>query len=180
MLKRFSHAIPVLSIPRLAAAAELWKHVPRYQRDMRRMNTETEPFDFLKLAGLGRKKKNGPDKKYATFNRRMLAATIDSLLLLIVTLPLLDALVPIHNATLQQYVVSSSNPAAAERWPTQVMTDRDFIVSLDSQPLGADIYLLRFFRRMLAFLVGDAGENAAAHQNRRCRKPNSPSPRSKS
>jgi len=38
----------------------------------------------------GRKKKNGPDKKYANFNRRMMAATIDSVLAMIVLAPIMN------------------------------------------------------------------------------------------
>jgi len=45
------------------------------------MTERKTSFDLLKVAGL-RPKKPGPEKRYAGFNRRMLAATIDSVLLL--------------------------------------------------------------------------------------------------
>lgn len=47
-------------------------------------------LDFLNIGFLGRKKKSGPDPKYATFNRRMLAATIDSVIGMVTVAPVLD------------------------------------------------------------------------------------------
>jgi len=92
------------------------------------MTFETEPpaFDFLKVAGLRRPKKQGPDKKYATFNRRMMAATIDSLILMVLTTPIIERLTP---AATQKYALDGSDPLAAQRYLVQVLTNREFILS---------------------------------------------------
>jgi uncharacterized RDD family membrane protein YckC len=53
------------------------------------MNMQPESFDLLRITGLkGRGDKR--DRKYATFNRRMLAATVDSLLIMLLVAPLID------------------------------------------------------------------------------------------
>ncbi len=71
-------------------------------------------FDFLKpseILSFGRRKKNRPDKKYASFNRRMMAVTFDSLLLLIFT-PLFNRLFPIRLPSLP---MDNSDPDATEQ-----------------------------------------------------------------
>ncbi len=93
------------------------------------METEDAPFDFLKAAMLPRRKKSGPDKKYATFNRRMLAATIDSLILMIFTAAPIEKLFPIRSEAVQKYVIDGSDPMAARRWLIRVLTDGEFITS---------------------------------------------------
>ena len=52
---------------------------------------ERERFDFMKVTGAGfRRRKPKPDKKYATLNRRMLAATVDSIIIMITIAPIAD------------------------------------------------------------------------------------------
>jgi uncharacterized RDD family membrane protein YckC len=58
-----------------------------HQLDLRCMS-EKLPFDLLQIAGLKRKDRRDP--KYATFNRRMLAATIDSLIIVMLVAPVVD------------------------------------------------------------------------------------------
>lgn len=47
-------------------------------------------FNIPGMAGLGARKAPNPKDRYATFNRRMLAATIDSVLIMILVAPLMD------------------------------------------------------------------------------------------
>ena len=55
------------------------------------MTLKPEHFDLLQITGLkGRKDKR--DKRYATFNRRMMAVTVDSLLIMILVAPVVDYL----------------------------------------------------------------------------------------
>jgi uncharacterized RDD family membrane protein YckC len=67
-------------------------------------NRKLPDFDLMKVAGLKRKKK--PVPKYATINQRMVAASIDSFIILIVFAPLIDLVVlhyfPIHDFNLLQ------------------------------------------------------------------------------
>lgn len=63
------------------------------------MTRTPESFDLLRITRLGRK--DTRDKKYASFNRRMLAVTVDSLLALPVMMILSDFLFPVNLAALQ-------------------------------------------------------------------------------
>lgn len=56
---------------------------------------QPQPFDLLRVAGL-RPKKNPVPRKYASFNHRMIAATIDSMILLSFVAPVLDALLSVY------------------------------------------------------------------------------------
>lgn len=73
--------------------------------------------DMLGAVGL-RPKKNNPDKIYASFNRRMVAATIDSCIAALVLAPLVDfllpAMVPIDIAQLQQQLAGEADPQARQ------------------------------------------------------------------
>lgn len=91
------------------------------------MTLETEPtaLDFLKISQFGRRKKQGPDKKYATFNRRMMAGTFDSLALLLVT-PFIDSLFPISAITMP---ANGSDPAAAQQALVVALTNSGFLMS---------------------------------------------------
>lgn len=51
---------------------------------------EEKTFDILRFAGLGAEKKVDPKKHFGSFNRRMMAATIDSLLMALLIAPLVD------------------------------------------------------------------------------------------
>lgn len=81
----------------------------------------------MRIAGMG-KKPPRHDKKYATFNRRMMAATIDSLILMFTT-PVFNILFPIRTDSLQKYTVDMADPAAGQRYLMQVLTDADFMIS---------------------------------------------------
>jgi len=95
------------------------------------MSDKPNPFAKLDLPGIlnfAGGKKRGRDKKYASFNRRMLAATIDSMLLLL-TAPLLDKLAPINKEAFQKYMPEPGNPEAMRQWILSVVTDPLFIHS---------------------------------------------------
>jgi len=91
------------------------------------MTSENEKFDFLKITGSGRKK-SGPDKKYATFNRRMIAGTIDSMLLALGA-PLFDALIPINTGATQSYALDTGDPEVAQRMMMAMLTSHEFVIS---------------------------------------------------
>jgi uncharacterized RDD family membrane protein YckC len=90
-------------------------------------------MNFLRIAGLG-PKKTGPDKKYATFNRRMLAATIDSLLIAILIAPVIDWLfdsmygpVPLDWMALRMQMSQQSDEHAAMQLFWQTMYTSGFM-----------------------------------------------------
>ncbi len=60
------------------------------------MTDRKEPFNLIGMAGLGWRKKTPEQKKYATFNRRMFAATLDSALIMFTFAPLVDSWFTAH------------------------------------------------------------------------------------
>jgi uncharacterized RDD family membrane protein YckC len=54
------------------------------------MNMDPNHFDLLRIAGLKPKVKTEEEKRYPTFNTRMMAATIDMMLISITLTPLVD------------------------------------------------------------------------------------------
>lgn len=91
------------------------------------MSEEKNRFDPLRLPflGYGRNKR---DKKYVGFNRRMLAATIDSLAL-IFAMPLINRFFPIDREAYFKYAPDASDPANAERALLAMINDPAFIQS---------------------------------------------------
>ena len=94
-----------------------------------------QPADLFKLPGLGFKKKDGPDAKYATFNRRMLAATIDSLLIMLFIAPVIDFIfaslygpVTIDWLALQQEMAAQPNEETAKQLFWHTLYSSGFIV----------------------------------------------------
>jgi hypothetical protein len=92
--------------------------------------SEKKSFDFLKIGSLGRRKPKR-DPKYATFNRRMLAATFDSLLFMFLA-PLFDRLSPVDRSTLPQYISDPNDPQAMRQWMLDVLSDQHFLASLSA------------------------------------------------
>ena len=90
------------------------------------MSDGTEKFDLLSVAGLGRRKSR-PDKKYASLNRRMMAATVDSLLLMFTT-PLVDEWLPVHGVEMQA-LPDPNNQEAARRWLVDTLFNSGLAVS---------------------------------------------------
>ncbi|MDE3060944.1 MAG: RDD family protein [Pseudomonadota bacterium] len=82
-------------------------------------------FDLLSMAGIGRKKRG--DNKYATFNRRMLAATVDSFFLLLVA-PVFNRWFPIDMSAFR-HPPENATPEMARHWMLGVLTDPVFISS---------------------------------------------------
>ena len=101
------------------------------------MSDEKPGFDFLKFGGLRRKPKRDP--KYAGFNRRMMAATIDSMLLIPAT-PLVNAFRPIHFSALPP-APDPANEAATQQWVADVMNNEAFIGSVGAN-WGLQVLLL--------------------------------------
>ena len=94
------------------------------------MKLDFETSDLMRIAGLGRRKKKPEDKKYGRFNRRMMAATIDSLALVAMA-PLLDpifahfygpALVDLQQLQAQAQMQPTPEEAAQLYWGTLYAT----------------------------------------------------------
>ena len=105
------------------------------------MNSEHATFGYAAIAGLGRRK-SGRDKKYATFNRRMLAATVDSLLLMFAA-PVFNWLAPIHTEALERYTADMNDPDAGKKWLTMMVTD----------PAVVHSWLLNSFLQGITFCI---------------------------
>ncbi len=75
--------------------------------------------------GRGNGKKSGAERQYATFNRRMMAATIDSLLLLF-TVPFTNWLVPVKDVTMQ---LDGSDMLVLQQSLIRTVSDPGFITS---------------------------------------------------
>ena len=91
------------------------------------------------MTGFGRKKPP-IDKKYATFNRRMMAATIDSLVLMFLA-PMFNYLVPIHTMALQKYDTGSQDPDAAKQFLIHALTDPEFMGSWLANLLAQALFI---------------------------------------
>ena len=76
---------------------------------------------------MGRRKKKR-DKRYPSFNRRMMAGTIDSILL-VMLLPVVDAIAPINEQALQSLTADQNDPHAFRGVLLQIITNGDFISS---------------------------------------------------
>src|SRR5579871_3015015 len=104
--------------------------------------TKSNPFDVLSMAGIGRRKP-GPDKKYATFNRRMLAATVDSLVLIVLA-PWFNQWVPIDQSAFERHMPANPNDRqAARQMLLGVLTDPHFLAS----------WFINGFAQMLIFCL---------------------------
>jgi uncharacterized RDD family membrane protein YckC len=79
------------------------------------------------LLSYGRKKTK-PRDKYAGFNRRMLAASIDSFILLLF-LPLINRLSPINTEALGGYSVDPGDPQASSHLLMHILGNQEFLVS---------------------------------------------------
>jgi len=93
---------------------------------------------------LGYDKKKSADK-YPGFNRRMAAITIDSILLL-VFLPIINRLAPVHNEALANFSPDSNDPNAASHLIAQMLSDPVFVQS----------WTINFFMQMLFWCVYSA------------------------
>lgn len=83
------------------------------------MKKDFDSADLFRIVGLGVRKKNPEDLKYGRFNRRMMAATIDSFVL-VVALPVIDPIFrffygapPVDLHELQQQARLQATPEAA-------------------------------------------------------------------
>jgi uncharacterized RDD family membrane protein YckC len=92
------------------------------------MSTETKPakFNLSKILDYGRKPR--VPSKYASFNRRMLAATLDSILLL-AFLPLANILAPVQTTTLGKYTIDENDPESARKFLLHVLSNPEFVQS---------------------------------------------------
>jgi uncharacterized RDD family membrane protein YckC len=90
------------------------------------MSTEKPAADPLSWLSYGRKRKPSEYDKYATFNRRMLAATLDSMLLMFFA-PIFDQIIPIDRSGLANIVIQENQPAS--QLFLAVISDRAFISS---------------------------------------------------
>ncbi len=88
------------------------------------MNEKNDSFDLLRIAGL-KGRSGGPDKKYASFNRRMLAVTVDSVLLMLLIAPIVEVLftlsygpppITLEELRRQMQMQPSQEEAAAYFW----------------------------------------------------------------
>jgi len=96
------------------------------------MSTESTPpkprYDLSKLIDYGRWKPRRKNSRYPSFNRRMLAATIDSMLLLLL-LPVVNMLVPLQTQALGQYSVDPNDPEAPTRFIIHMLSNHAFMQS---------------------------------------------------
>lgn len=96
------------------------------------------------LLSYGQRKRKPPEK-YARFNRRMLAVTIDSFILLLF-LPAINQLAPINHEALMGYTIDPGDPHATQHLLRHVFTNRDFLIS----------WFLNFLLQMLLWCVFSA------------------------
>jgi len=90
--------------------------------------SENFALNFLKALVPGRKKPTR-DPKYATFNRRMIAATLDSFIVLLFA-PVFDWISPINRSTLPQTMPDPMNEQARADWAKAIVTNHEFMGSL--------------------------------------------------
>lgn len=91
------------------------------------------------------KKKPKLRDKYAGFNRRMLAVTIDSFILLLF-LPLINRLAPINTSALESYSVDPGDPKASSHLLMHILGNQEFMVS----------WFANFFMQMLFWCIYSA------------------------
>lgn len=89
------------------------------------METEKK-FTMLSLLSYGRRKRKV--EKYAGFNRRMMASTIDSILL-IVCEPLVEWLAPLREDALAGFQLDPQDPQLARHYLNYVLTNQAYMQS---------------------------------------------------
>jgi uncharacterized RDD family membrane protein YckC len=99
--------------------------------------------DLVSLMSVGRKKKKGPSP-YPRFNRRMLAGTIDGLLLAVLA-PFFDWVAPLHSEALSAIKIDPNDPNAYG-FIMQILTNREFMAS----------WLFNLFTQAIVFCVFSA------------------------
>ncbi len=100
-------------------------------------------FDPMKMLNYGRKKK--PYTKYPSFNRRMMAVTADSIILLL-ALPIINRLAPINTRALESYTVDPGDQQASRHLAQFIIHNEPLIQS----------WISNFFLQMLAWSVFSA------------------------
>ncbi len=112
--------------------------------DMRPMTdtTKTNPFDIYSLSTWRRKRRGKDADLYPTFNRRMVAATIDSFVLMFMT-PVFDQIAPINREGLSVVTMQSGQPAPISFLVMQLLNNHAFVTS----------WLNNFFLQFATFLL---------------------------
>lgn len=115
------------------------------------MTGTADRFKYTGVGLFGRTKQPGPDKKYASFNRRMLAATIDSLVAMLLLAPVLDYLLatfyplpPVDWTAIQSQISPAATDAEANRIILKHLIDIGYIER------WADNFLLQFIALSIA------------------------------
>ena len=103
------------------------------------LTDDANPFSFLNL---GRKKPRR-DPHYATFNRRMMAITVDSFFLLLFE-PLFDSLTPIDQEALGSINADLNDPNFGSQAVMQILSNHEFIYSWLAN-LGLQIFVFCLF-----------------------------------
>src|SRR5579884_4059842 len=94
----------------------------------KKLETLLDTVNPARMFSSSRRKKKAEKSNYAGFNRRMLAATIDSILLMTLN-PVYDWLAPIRTESLEKIVINRNDPRAAHTYMMKVLTDKEFIAS---------------------------------------------------
>ena len=107
-------------------------------------------FDITKFMKYGQRKKRKTKNPYPRFNRRMLAGTVDSILLLTM-LPIIDAVAPVHQDALNTLHADPADPHALKSVLYQIVTNSEFMISwllnLDMQMLIFCIYSILCWKK---------------------------------
>lgn len=98
-----------------------------YQLVMSRSSELIHKIDLVSFFNLGRKKRRA-DKHFARFNRRMMAGTIDSLLLLFLT-PALNWIAPINEKALESIQADPHDPNVGRHIMLQILNNHEFMTS---------------------------------------------------
>jgi uncharacterized RDD family membrane protein YckC len=108
------------------------------------MNKENVGNFLDRLLDFGQRKRKKADK-YTSFNRRMLAVTIDSVILM-VFLPLINTLAPLKTDALQEYTIDPNDPQASQHLMLHMLHSQSFMES----------WFTNFFMQMLFWCVFSA------------------------
>jgi uncharacterized RDD family membrane protein YckC len=108
------------------------------------------------LLNFGRKKKK-PRDRFAGFNRRMMAVTIDSLLLLFLT-PLVNRLAPLNTEALQGYVIDPDDPHAGRHLLAHIFGNQEFMMSWFSNFMLQMVFWAFFSAIFLHFYSATPGK----------------------
>ena len=111
---------------------------------MKSTDSESVHNFITKVLSFGKRKPKTRDH-YARFNRRMLAATIDSIILLLF-LPLINRLAPIDTASMEGYTIDPEDPQAGQHLLLHVLGNQQFLQS----------WFTNFFMQMLFWCVFSA------------------------